>query len=168
MCGRFTHLFKWKQLQRLMVLTSPPWEFPRRYNVAPTQNAPVVRAGASGEGASGVASGGQSGGRVDMLRWGLIPSWADDPSIGGRLINARAETVHEKPAFRSAFESGRPHPHGVDMSTAGSKLASGLWLRSAKRHGQVVPQCAITAATSPRPIAPLLSRSAAAGAGGIV
>ncbi len=104
MCGRFTHLFKWRQLHRLMLLTSPPWEFPRRYNVAPTQNAPVVRADPSNGGASGSESGGR---RVDMLRWGLIPWWADDPSIGGRLINARAETVHEKPAFRSAFKSRR-------------------------------------------------------------
>ena len=41
--------------------------------------------------------------RLDLLRWGLVPSWADDPSIGDRMINARAESVAEKPAFRQAF-----------------------------------------------------------------
>lgn len=95
MCGRYTHLFLWRELHRLMTLVSPPWEFPRRYNVAPTQDAPVIRA----------AEG--SGRRVDPLRWGLIPSWASDVSIGSRLINARAETIAEKPAFRSAFKARR-------------------------------------------------------------
>jgi putative SOS response-associated peptidase YedK len=94
-CGRYTHLFTWKQLRRLMRLTTFPVEaLPLRYNVAPTQTVPVVRAAESGrEGA--------------LLRWGLIPSWADDPAIGNRLINARAETAHEKPAFRQAFKRRR-------------------------------------------------------------
>jgi putative SOS response-associated peptidase YedK len=94
MCGRYTHLFQWRQLHRLMTLVSPPWEFSPRYNVAPTQSAPVVRAEPAGR-------------RVDPMRWGLIPSWASDVSIGSRLINARAETIAEKPAFRSAFKSRR-------------------------------------------------------------
>ncbi len=62
-----------------------------RYNVAPTQEAPVVIGG------RGLAA----------HRWGLVPFWADDPSIGNRLINARSETVHRKPAFRHAFREGR-------------------------------------------------------------
>ncbi|MCL4743210.1 MAG: SOS response-associated peptidase [Phycisphaerales bacterium] len=95
MCGRYTYLFKWKQLHRLMELLSwPVEELSPRYNVAPTQPAPVVRLG--------------EGGRIGaMLRWGLVPSWADDPSIGGRMINARAETAAQKPAFRSAFARRR-------------------------------------------------------------
>jgi len=99
MCGRYTHLFKWAQLHGLMTLVSPPWEFPRRYNVAPTQIAPVVRA-IEEPGAS-------AGRRVDPMRWGLIPSWAPDISIGSRLINARADTIAEKPSFRAAFKSRR-------------------------------------------------------------
>lgn len=66
----------------------------RRYNIAPSQEAPVVRAR---EGAREVA----------MLRWGLVPFWAKDPSMGSRMINARSETVMEKPAFREAFRSRR-------------------------------------------------------------
>jgi putative SOS response-associated peptidase YedK len=95
MCGRYTNLFKWKQLHRLMTLTTPPMELGERYNIAPTQSAPVVRAADVG----GVC--------VDLLRWGLIPSWADDASIGGGLINARSETVAQKPAFRAAYRGRR-------------------------------------------------------------
>lgn len=95
MCGRFTHLFTWSELHRLLGLTSmPEGELPPRYNVAPMQNAPVIR-----------ADGGSRSGA--LLRWGLVPSWADDPAIGNRLINARRETIVEKPAFRAAAASRR-------------------------------------------------------------
>jgi putative SOS response-associated peptidase YedK len=67
----------------------------KRFNIAPTQEAPVVRVGEDGER------------RVDLLRWGLVPFWAQDPSIGNRMINARSETVAEKPSFRAAFKSRR-------------------------------------------------------------
>jgi len=63
----------------------------KRFNIAPTQEAPVVRVDESGERA------------VAMLRWGLVPFWADDPGIGNRMINARSETAAEKPSFRNAF-----------------------------------------------------------------
>ncbi|MFM9994227.1 MAG: SOS response-associated peptidase [Phycisphaerales bacterium] len=96
MCGRYTCLFTWKQLQRLMRLTGlPEDELLPRFNVAPTQFAPAVR-----QSAGGARTGA-------LLRWGLVPSWADDPSIGSRLINARGETVAEKPSFRSAFRARR-------------------------------------------------------------
>ena len=65
-----------------------------RYNLAPTQEVAIVRR------AEGTR-------RLDRARWGLIPSWAKDPSIASRLINARSETAPEKPAFRSAFKSRR-------------------------------------------------------------
>lgn len=65
-----------------------------RYNIAPTQEAAVVR----------VRDGGR---RLDGLRWGLVPSWADEASIGGRLINARSETVAERPAFAESFRERR-------------------------------------------------------------
>jgi putative SOS response-associated peptidase YedK len=67
-----------------------------RYNIAPTQPVLAVRAGPE-EGELEVVS----------LRWGLVPSWADDPKIGYRMINARAETVGERPAFRTAFQRRR-------------------------------------------------------------
>jgi putative SOS response-associated peptidase YedK len=62
-----------------------------RYNIAPTQSVATVRAG--------------EGGRfLSFLRWGLIPPWASDPKIAYKLLNARSETVAEKPSFRSAFK----------------------------------------------------------------
>ena len=69
-------------------------EWPPRFNQAPTQDAPVVVAAPGGR-------------RMGLMRWGLVPSWADDPSIGNRLINARAETAATKPAFRSAYRRRR-------------------------------------------------------------
>jgi putative SOS response-associated peptidase YedK len=67
-----------------------------RYNIAPTQTVAAVRAPANLDQRE-----------LAYLRWGLIPSWADDPAIGNRLINARAETAPDKPAFRSAFRHRR-------------------------------------------------------------
>lgn len=69
-------------------------EFHARYNLAPTQDALTIHRSDGSMSAS-------------MRRWGLIPSWAKDPSIGTRLINARAETVAEKPSFRAAFKRSR-------------------------------------------------------------
>lgn len=70
-----------------------PLPLPPRYNIAPTQDAPVLL---------------DNGRRqMQMLRWGLIPGWSKDESIGNRMINARAETLLEKPSFRKAFQSRR-------------------------------------------------------------
>ena len=66
-----------------------------RYNIAPTQPVAAIRADADGRRS------------LELLRWGLVPHWAKDVSIGNRLINARAETVAEKPAFRQAFSRRR-------------------------------------------------------------
>ena len=88
MCGRYTLKAPREAIAEAFDLADVPQLLPR-YNIAPTQAVPVVRLDrASGE--RGIA----------LLQWGLIPSWADDPAIGNRLINARAETVAEKPAFR--------------------------------------------------------------------
>ena len=67
-----------------------------RYNIAPTQQVPVVRSDPD-----------STHRRLSLLRWGLIPAWADDPKIGFRMINARAETVATKPAYRAAFKQRR-------------------------------------------------------------
>lgn len=95
-CGRYTYLFTWKQLHALLSLVDwPAPELTPRFNVAPLQAAPVVRLNAHAQ-------------RVGvLLRWGLIPSWADDPAIASRLINARAETVFDKPAFRTSAAERR-------------------------------------------------------------
>ncbi|MBX3364029.1 MAG: SOS response-associated peptidase [Phycisphaeraceae bacterium] len=101
-------MFKWKQLHRLMELLSwPDEELTPRYNVAPTQMAPAVRAAIGDVWSGGRAGQGTSGREGVLLCWGLIPSWSDDPAIGSRMINARAESVDTKPAFRQAFRRRR-------------------------------------------------------------
>jgi putative SOS response-associated peptidase YedK len=98
MCGRYTHLFTWEELHRLSTLTTPRVDLPRSFNVAPTHVAPVVR----------LITGGPGVGRgLSMLKWGLVPFWAEDPRLGNTLINARAESLARTPAFRAAFKSRR-------------------------------------------------------------
>jgi putative SOS response-associated peptidase YedK len=95
MCGRYTlrqtreFLAEWFRLQ--ILLHPHP-----RYNIAPTQKVPCIRINPH-----------QKEREFTMLKWGLIPSWAKDPRIGNSLINARGETVTEKPAFRGPFRHRR-------------------------------------------------------------
>ena len=100
MCGRYTLVAPGEEVARRFGLPSAPHVSPR-YNVAPTQQVPIVRAAAG----PGDAPGG--GRELAMVRWGLVPFFAKDPAIGNRMINARAETVAVKPAFRAAFQRRR-------------------------------------------------------------
>lgn len=93
MCGRFTLAVDLEEVREAFALHSVPAEAGPRYNIAPTQ--PVLAL--TNEGRRDAA----------WLRWGLIPSWAKDESIGSRMINARAETLAEKPSFRNAFRQRR-------------------------------------------------------------
>lgn len=70
-----------------------------RYNIGPTTDNPVVRVRAAGDGVVRR--------RIELMRWGLVPSWAKDPSVGNRMFNARAESVSDKPAFRKALATRR-------------------------------------------------------------
>lgn len=94
MCGRYTITAPLSAINAAFG-TSGTMNLAPRYNLAPTQSAPVVRRGAEG------------GRDLDMLSWGLVPHWAQDPSIASKLINARGESVAEKPAFRDAFARRR-------------------------------------------------------------
>ncbi|KPK60829.1 MAG: hypothetical protein AMJ59_04305 [Gammaproteobacteria bacterium SG8_31] len=94
MCGRFAFYSPAEAVSRLFSAEAETDLVPR-YNIAPTQSAPVVRRDEEGVR------------RLSLLRWGLIPFWAKDPSIGSRMINARAETVATKPAFRQAYRKRR-------------------------------------------------------------
>ena len=95
MCGRFTRKENFQQLAKLLGLHSVPKLSPR-YNIAPSQMIACVRANPVSKDYECV-----------QLKWGLLPSWAKDPKIGHAMINARAETVSEKPAFRKAFQQRR-------------------------------------------------------------
>ena len=103
MCGRLTQKMTWRELHGLYGLLddAPPGNMRPRFNGAPTQDFAVCRAEPPQGADTGEAR------TLSRLRWGLIPSWAKDARIGSRLINARAETVDAKPAFRAAFKARR-------------------------------------------------------------
>ncbi len=93
MCGRFAFYSPAEATARLFG-ASGSLDMKPRYNIAPTQDIAAIRPSDDGR-------------ELVALRWGLVPFWAKDPSIGNRMINARAETVAEKPAFRAAYRRRR-------------------------------------------------------------
>jgi putative SOS response-associated peptidase YedK len=114
----------------------------KRYNIAPTQEAPVVRLARDDTAREGT----EPPRELAMLRWGLVPSWAKDIAVGNRMINARAETAAEKPAFRQALEKrrcivpatgfyewqgapGRKQPYAITFPDAPVFGFAGLWER---------------------------------------
>jgi putative SOS response-associated peptidase YedK len=91
MCGRY-RLSRRKQLISEYFDTVDEIDWEPRYNIAPTQNVGIIRQDQE-----------LPVRKFSLVRWGLIPYWAKDPSIGQKMINARSETVLDKPAFREAF-----------------------------------------------------------------
>ncbi len=131
MCGRYSLTTAPEEMRALFDYENLPNLEPR-YNIAPTQMVAVVRLAAAGRR------------ELALLRWGLIPHWARDASMGARMINARAETVAVKPAFRDAFahrrclvpadgfyewrtEDGRKQPFRIGMKGGGAFAFAGLW-----------------------------------------
>ena len=94
MCGRYAFFSPAEAVRRSFAVEAVPALEPR-YNVAPTQAVPAVREGPDGHRS------------VALLHWGLVPSWAKDRALGNRMINARCETLAERPAFRRAYRSRR-------------------------------------------------------------
>lgn len=94
MCGRFAFYSPSEATAALFGVDSAAAVEPR-HNIAPTQFIAAIRRDE------------ENHNELSMLRWGLVPSWAKDPSIGNRMINARAETVAEKPSFRTAYRKRR-------------------------------------------------------------
>ncbi len=95
MCGRYSQRQSAKIIAQAFQVDEVPTLEPR-YNIAPTQSVPTV-----------LQTSASTNRQFKMLHWGLIPSWAKDRKMGAKLINARAQTVAEKPAFRSAFRQRR-------------------------------------------------------------
>ncbi len=146
MCGRYTLATPVGALAEMFGVMGPLPEVAPSYNIAPTQEVAAVLAD---DGAR----------RLEMLRWGLIPSWADDPGIGSRMINARSETVPEKPSFRRAFKERRclipadgfyewqktnngKQPFYVRMKDQNPFTFAGLW-ESWRDDGSEVRSCTI-------------------------
>lgn len=93
MCGRFSIATPIEELSERFNVQPPEIDFAPRYNGAPGQDMLVITSETPKE--------------ISLLHWGLVPSWAKDPKIGNRMINARAETLGEKPSFRHAFKQKR-------------------------------------------------------------
>lgn len=147
MCGRFTLTSAREDLVKRFDLDELP-ELAPRFNIAPTQDVAVVRADVEGVR------------HLSMLRWGLIPFWAKDPKIGNRMINARAESVADKPAYRDClrfrrclvpasgfYEWGgkgaarRPYLYGI--AEGGVFGIAGLWDRWRAQDGERTQSCTL-------------------------
>jgi putative SOS response-associated peptidase YedK len=146
MCGRFAQRSDPKRLAEEFKVAEVP-QAEARYNVAPTQSILGVRTVSDER-------------EMTFFKWGLIPSWAKDTSMGARLINARAETVEEKPSFRQAFKQRRciiPADGFYEWQRTGDKKQpfffrmrderpfgfAGLWERWEGEAGQVINSCTI-------------------------
>ena len=148
MCGRFTLTVDPAKLQDAFTNINFPPQFAPRFNIAPTQ--PVLAIPNDGKN------------RADFFVWGLIPSWAKDPSIGNRLINARGETLAEKPSFRGSFKYKRcliladgfyewksqpgtkvKLPHFIHMKDHQPFAFAGLWDEWNSPDGSQIRSCTI-------------------------
>jgi putative SOS response-associated peptidase YedK len=147
-CGRFTLTSSPERLAERFGLDEVPGLAPR-FNIAPSQEVATVRRRDG------------SGARVlEMRRWGLVPSWARDPRVGNRMINARSETVAERPAFRSAFRlrrclvpadgfyewaggRGPRQPYHIRLADGAPFGIAGLWERWSGPDGGVIESCTL-------------------------
>lgn len=149
MCGRFTRFQSWAEIHALYGLTTPlpdpetAADFRPRYNIAPGQPAPVIIEDQPH----------QLGAR--LMRWGLVPGWAENEQIGFRMINARSETVTEKAAFKAPFarqrcivpasgyyewkvDAGLKVPHHIQRADNRLMHLAGLWDRWQSPEGDEV------------------------------
>ena len=147
MCGRYSLTPDMDQLQLRFGFRAGDIQHTPRYNVAPTQD--VLTVTDNGEENLG-----------QLMRWGLIPFWAKDPKVGSRMINAKAESVAEKPSFREAFQRRRcliladgfyewrkdgkvRVPMRIVLKSGEPFGFAGLWERWKSPEGEVVRSCTI-------------------------
>lgn len=148
MCGRFTLTTDVATLIKRFNLEEPDFDVAPNYNVAPGQNIPVVVE------EQGVR-------KLELHKWGLIPSWASDPKIGYRMINARSETVAEKPSFRKPLLKQRclipatgfyewkklaassKMPYYIQLKAQKVFAMAGLWDQWKSPEGNNVRSCTI-------------------------
>jgi len=153
MCGRY-RLSRRKQVVEEYFDSAPTeHDWNPRYNIAPTQNAPIIRQNPK-----------EPAREMSLVRWGLIPSWAKDPSVAARMINARSETANIKPAFRDALKCRRcliPADAFYEWKRAGKSKQpycfevnegelfgfAGIWDRWKNTSGEAVETCSILTTT---------------------
>ncbi|QKT03523.1 SOS response-associated peptidase [Ectothiorhodospiraceae bacterium 2226] len=163
MCGRFSQAPSARELAAQFDLVVVPEDLPPRYNVCPSQPVAAVREGEAGR-------------RLVQLHWGLIPHWAKDAKAGYRMINAKAETLTERPAYRDAFRrrrclipangfyewrgtgTGRKQPYYIHRRDGGLLALAGLWARWRNPAGEVIDSCTIVTTDANALVAPLHDR----------
>lgn len=172
MCGRYSLTTAPEALKRLFNFDNMP-NLGARFNIAPTQDVPVVLQ--SGKNDAGGDGGSGSGRVLSMMRWGLVPSWSREISRSAPLINARAETVSEKPSFRAAFESrrclvpadgfyewrmeaGKKQPFRIGMKGGAPFAFAGLWEQWTSPDGQIVNSMAIVTTEANAKLRPIHGR----------
>lgn len=162
-------LHTWDEMFRAYSIVSSPLNAQPRYNIAPTQ--PLLAVVPSPRGAR---RGG--GNEATFFRWGLVPSWAKDISLGAKTINARAETVAEKPSFRTAFrrrrclipasgfyewqtQPGAPkQPFWISAADGGLLTFAGIWESWMSSEGDELQSCAIITTSATDSLAPIHAR----------
>lgn len=160
MCGRYTLKTPVSVLAERFEIEDSPSSITPSYNIAPTQQVATV-----------LAENGKR--KLEMLHWGLIPSWAKDPEVGNRMINARAETVAEKPSYRKAFQERRcliladgfyewqktdngKQPFYIRMQDESPFAFAGLW--ESWRNGREIRSCTIITTAPNELAAPIHNR----------
>lgn len=165
MCGRYALYGPISRLHEQFdaSIDELPEGFGPRYNAAPLQMLPVVRQRPNGERV------------VHLLRWGLVPSWSKDDSIAAKLINARAETLAEKPSFRAAYKARRciipacgffewkaaehgKQPYYIHPADGGLFGFAGLWERWSPREGSAIDTFTVITTAANDAIRPLHDR----------
>jgi len=163
MCGRYELHTQPAALALAFGVPFPP-QMRARYNIAPMQDVPIIRRTPSGTR------------ELVEVRWGLVPRWAKDPAIGNRMINARSETLAEKPSFRTALKqhrcllpadgfyewkqtpSGAKQPIHIGMKDGTPFAFAGLFERWLSPAGEVLDTCTIITTQSNALLAPLHDR----------
>jgi len=165
MCGRYKLTVSWAEIHRLYNLTNSVNLRPR-YNIAPTQDVLAV-----------TYDGAMKQRRGEMFRWGLVPFWAKDTKIGYHMINAKAETIAERPAYREAFKKRRciipadafyewqetgqslKQPYAIAMKDRSVFGFAGLWETwTDKASGETIRSCTIITTEPNKLCAPIHNR----------
>ena len=163
MCGRFTLNATPEQLAQLFGLPEQPI-VEARYNIAPTQPVAVVRINPQDKAREWA-----------LVQWGLVPAWSKDPGIGAQLINARAETVAEKPSFRAAFKRRRclvpasgfyewqklekgKQPYYIGLQSGDPFAIAGLWESWNSADGSNLQSCTLLTTEANELMEPLHNR----------
>jgi putative SOS response-associated peptidase YedK len=164
MCGRFTITLEADAIRQGLGLKEMPQDWTQRYNVAPSQSIAVVDDAEER--------------KIKWMKWGLIPSWAKDPTIGSKMINARSETIMEKPSFKGAFAKrrclvvadgfyewqkgagpgGRAQPYLFKLEQGEPFTFAGLWEYWKSPQGEEINSCTIITCAANACVSPVHER----------